>query len=464
MYFVFSKAEVQSSAEPFRFSVVLKFLRRRPSLDQIRSFIQNRWGLRAVPVIGQLRNPRNVLVRLVMEEDFISVMARGNSEVLGVPYRIFHWSPDFIEEEDSPWVPVWVSLPGLPPNFFQESILRSIGDGIGKFLKRDNATACVTCPEATRICVEVNVAGSLRKSFWLGAPHGETSHFQEIFYESVPSFCCSCRKQGHTEDKCNRIRMSKRKKEVQGGGGQVTFGKVVWKEIVSDGKKSAQNNRQVEKGQCSMSRRQVILEKISERQKEKVEENVPIIFISPLGIGFDRVEEQVLVTDITKVQQMGSDSYVEPQVERRADGCIREKGLEQEGVLEILLPIHSPYRSPAKWSDVEDDKSSDSGLEALHSSNTSAPRSILRMIDESLEFELGGMDRDGDFLVSERLEPRDYGRAGSEGDQDDELNELAVKAFESDPDMHVPLKKVKGLRKEKSVVALERRTRSKKFL
>ncbi|XP_042973018.1 uncharacterized protein LOC122304820 [Carya illinoinensis] len=377
MYFIFSKAEVQSSAEPFQFSVVLKFLRRRPSLDQIRSSIQNRWGLKAIPVIGQLRNPRNVLIRLVMEEDFISVMARGNSELLGVPYRIFHWSPDFIEEEDSPWVPFWLSLPGLPPNFFQESILRSIGDGIGKFLKRDNATACVTRPEAARICVEVNVAGSLRKSFWLGALHGETSHFQEIFYESVPSYCCSCRKQGHTEERCNRNRVSTRKKEGQGGGGQNNSGK-------------------------------------------------------------ELVEDLALVT--MKVQQLVSEIAAKPQVERSLDGSNQENELEQAGELEIVLPIHSPNRSPAKWSDMEDDNDSDSGSEALHSSTISGPRSILRMIDESLEFELGSMARDGDFLTSGRLEPGESGRAGLEGDQDEELNELAAKMFNLDPDMHVPLK------------------------
>lgn len=90
MLFVFSKVEVQLLSKPFCFSIVLKFLCRRPSLDHIQGFINNRWGLKAIPIIGQLSNPCNVLVRMAKEEDFIFVMAKGNSKIFGVPFRVFH--------------------------------------------------------------------------------------------------------------------------------------------------------------------------------------------------------------------------------------------------------------------------------------------------------------------------------------------------------------------------------------
>lgn len=51
-----------------------------------------------------------------------------------------------------------------------------------------------------------------------------------------------------------------------------------------------------------------------------------------------------------------------------------------------------------------------------------------------------------------------------DGEIEDALNELAAKCFDSDPDMHGPLKKIKGVRKQKSIVVLERRTHSKKFI
>lgn len=67
-------------------------------------------------------------------------MARGNANVMGTPYKIFHWTPDFDEDPESPLVHVWISLLGLPLNYFYSSILKSIGGGFGRFLTRDNAT------------------------------------------------------------------------------------------------------------------------------------------------------------------------------------------------------------------------------------------------------------------------------------------------------------------------------------
>lgn len=57
---------------------------------------------------------------------------------------MFHWTPEFVEEDDSPLVLVWLSLLGLPPNVFHDFILRSTGGDFERFLKRDNAKACVT--------------------------------------------------------------------------------------------------------------------------------------------------------------------------------------------------------------------------------------------------------------------------------------------------------------------------------
>lgn len=78
------------------------------------------------------------------------------------------------------------------------------------FLKRDNATACVTHPEAARICVEIDVSKPLQNSCWLGTP-GELSHSQEVIFESVPSFCVCCKKHGHLENTCCRHNKSQNK-------------------------------------------------------------------------------------------------------------------------------------------------------------------------------------------------------------------------------------------------------------
>ncbi|KAG2701938.1 hypothetical protein I3760_06G068500 [Carya illinoinensis] len=71
---------------------------------------------------------------------------------MGVSYKTFHWTPDFSGEDDSPRVPIWLTLPGLPPNYFHVSIFRSIGGGFGRFLKRDNVTACHAFKGSENMC------------------------------------------------------------------------------------------------------------------------------------------------------------------------------------------------------------------------------------------------------------------------------------------------------------------------
>ncbi|KAF5465236.1 hypothetical protein F2P56_015261 [Juglans regia] len=223
-----------------------------------------------------------------------------------------------MEDEDSPWVPIWLTLPGLPPNYFQESMLRSIGNGFGCFLKQDNAMTCVTHPEAVHICVEIGVSQPLRNSFWLGPPGLATSHFQEVVIVSIPSFCVFGRKQGHLED----------------------------------------------------------------------------------GVVFDACMEDCRAESST-VLCAGTD--------------VVHVGVGPSDVLSMGVDTHV--------------KETPSNKEEM---------------DEALEFELGGLG-DRDFFKGEDLNNVGIGyKTGSEGESEDDLNELAAKSFDSDPDMHVPLKKVKG--------------------
>lgn len=55
------------SASPFAFSLVLKFLRQRPSLDVIRSVIRSRWGLESQLVVSAMPKPRSVFLQFSNE-------------------------------------------------------------------------------------------------------------------------------------------------------------------------------------------------------------------------------------------------------------------------------------------------------------------------------------------------------------------------------------------------------------
>ncbi|XP_035546258.1 uncharacterized protein LOC118348509 [Juglans regia] len=215
--FIFSAEETEATARPFRFSIVLKFLRQRPSLDSIRSFIRSRWGLSCCPVVSAMQNSRNVFIRMSKEEDFNKALSRESCEINGVCYRPFAWSPDYTEEYESPCVPVWVFLPGLPPHFYHASVLKMITAPIGKFIRRDNPTTCATRTDGARICLEVDASRDPITHFWLGCPGLPHSRRQEVVYETLPAYCCNCHQQGHNSKTC-RIGKDHTKK---GTGNQV---------------------------------------------------------------------------------------------------------------------------------------------------------------------------------------------------------------------------------------------------
>ncbi|XP_042983245.1 uncharacterized protein LOC122312650 [Carya illinoinensis] len=200
--FMFSKEEMAASAAPFRFSLVLKFLRQRPSLDAIRMFIRNRWGLGGNAVVSSMGKNKHVFVRLTSEEDFNKAFSRETSEVNGVPYRVFHWTPGFTEGEESPIVPVWVMLPGLPPNYYHDSILKILTAPLGNFIRSDNSTRCATRTDGARVCLEMDASRQHLDFFWIGALG--SGFRQEVVFKTLPAYCLRCKMQGHNQKTCRK--------------------------------------------------------------------------------------------------------------------------------------------------------------------------------------------------------------------------------------------------------------------
>ncbi|XP_042980144.1 uncharacterized protein LOC122310314 [Carya illinoinensis] len=182
----------------------------RPSLDSIRSFIRARWGLTKQPIVSSMLRPHNVFIRLSTEEDFVKALTREATNINGVIYRVFKWTTEFHEDKEPVFVPVWISLPGLPPNYYHDSFLRCITAPLGRYLKRDNPTKCATRTEAARVCIEMDVSKEPLRTFWIGIPRQPNSFMQQVIYETLPAYCTMCNMQGHNEKTCKR---NGRKKE-----------------------------------------------------------------------------------------------------------------------------------------------------------------------------------------------------------------------------------------------------------
>lgn len=78
--------------------------------------------------------------------------------VQGRLFRFFKWTMDFSPSTDSPIIPVWIALPGLPVNFFIEHLLRSIAGNIGRVLKIDPLTLNLTQTNVARVCIDLDIS------------------------------------------------------------------------------------------------------------------------------------------------------------------------------------------------------------------------------------------------------------------------------------------------------------------
>ncbi|XP_035545051.1 uncharacterized protein LOC118348161 [Juglans regia] len=295
--FQFSKEEIARSAEPFRFSIVLKFLKQRPSLDSIRSFINNRWGLSCMPTVSAMRRPRNVFIRMTNELDFLKALSREICDVYGIPYRAFHCKPDFNEDEEPSLVPVWIVLPGLPPNFYHESFLKIFTAPFGRYIRRDNPTRCATRTDGARLCLEMDATKEPITHFWIGLP-GQ-GRKQEVVYETLPAFCSKCKLQGHNLSTC-RLKNQKN-------------GEKFW--IRKDSK--VMNNEK--DGQEAKER-----EKDKEQAVKLVSENIEGFMCENLNIQAEKSGVNELIPDVDRVQEVQDGSNQDSK-----KTCGHEAGKEQ---------------------------------------------------------------------------------------------------------------------------------------
>ncbi|MQL81529.1 hypothetical protein Taro_013982, partial [Colocasia esculenta] len=119
--------------------------------------------------------------------------------------RIFRFSKrtmEFSPNKDSPVVPVWLHMPGLPANFFSEPMIRSIAGSISPVLQIDQNTSRMIRADAAVVCVQLDVSKKLPDRVWVGVGGGGS--WQPIVYPAPPLFCTSCSRLGHSTKNCRQ--------------------------------------------------------------------------------------------------------------------------------------------------------------------------------------------------------------------------------------------------------------------
>ncbi|KAK6944178.1 protein of unknown function DUF4283 [Dillenia turbinata] len=95
---------------------------------------------------------------------------------------------------------VWVHLPQLPIEFFEEEVLFKIGKAIGKPLKTDNNTANALRGKFARICIEVHLDKPLISRLCI------RNGVQRMEYEGLHTICFSCGRVRHNSTSCGEFK------------------------------------------------------------------------------------------------------------------------------------------------------------------------------------------------------------------------------------------------------------------
>lgn len=198
--FIFSEAEMTKAAEDFRYALVLKFLRSRPSIDVIWLAVVKTWVLLEIPTIS-LMDAHHVFIKLNSERDFVHAWAREGRVTDGCMFRLFRWTKDFDPKKEPSSIPQWIFLPGLPLHLYRTDCLQILASRFGRVLGIDNATVNKTQASGARLCVEVDLLEEQIQGFPI-IISATKKIWQEVRYEKQGSYCRRCCRQGHTKVVC----------------------------------------------------------------------------------------------------------------------------------------------------------------------------------------------------------------------------------------------------------------------
>ncbi|PKA58044.1 hypothetical protein AXF42_Ash019270 [Apostasia shenzhenica] len=174
-----------------------KFGSYRPSMLEIRKFFSS------LNLLGKfslgLYDQKHILIHFSDERDLIRVRLRGSYFVNKNPLRIWKWEVGFRPGHESSLIPVWLSFPELPVEFWDS--LKSLASIFGHPIQVDKSTLNFSRPSVARILVEFDAKRQFPEEIYISV-NGKNGFTQKVFIENRPHYCDHCFKLGHSISNC----------------------------------------------------------------------------------------------------------------------------------------------------------------------------------------------------------------------------------------------------------------------
>jgi len=186
-----------------KYTLVGKFTNKMPKMQLVRKSFTLQTQLTGGVKITHF-NSRHVYIDLDNEFDYQTVWTKLRMTVEGQLIRIQAWTPDFTTEEETPSVPIWVAVPGVPCHCYKKVLLTTILESVGKVLYLDSPTSQKTRGSTTRVKVQVDLTKKRPEHVWLAFKNSDPNkgRWLKVQYEGIPDYCMYCKHQGHMDYDC----------------------------------------------------------------------------------------------------------------------------------------------------------------------------------------------------------------------------------------------------------------------
>lgn len=194
-----SEGEVEDWSQPWKEALVVSLLGKRVSFRVLENKLNRDWARNGTLRITDL--PKNFyVVQFSSPEDYKHALFNGPWMLADHYLLVQRWRPFFITNAlVESKVAVWVRIPELPLEFYNDKFLWRVGAKLGSLLKIDRLTSIHCRGQFARICVEIDLSRKLVPSIKvMGA-------VLRLEYEGLHTVCFACGRYAHKQDSCPEL-------------------------------------------------------------------------------------------------------------------------------------------------------------------------------------------------------------------------------------------------------------------
>lgn len=209
-----SESELATWSEPWKEALVVTLLGKRVSFKMLENKLNRDWARKGKIQLTDL--PKNFfVVQFSSPEDYKHALFEGPWMLADHYLLVQRWRPFFITNATvESKVAVWVRIPELPLELYNDRFLWRVGAKLGCLLKIDRLTSIQSRGQFARICVEIDLSKKLVPSIMVRGV------VLKLEYEGLHIVCFACGKYGHKQDNCPEIQIQvvEEKKLTEAGG------------------------------------------------------------------------------------------------------------------------------------------------------------------------------------------------------------------------------------------------------